>query len=166
MVVEPPLLSHLEDRISAMCKAGDARWTALLGQWLVGVGVLRYKHLNLSTVLKITPSTVHSFCTKGKQAKLRRDFTGVSLRPSPTASRGPNLGLINFSCCLLPGENTAAWFLTCEAAPGPGLSRCARPRTNSEPSWRNHPCSLATRGGGLEPPWGCWRTFLSPNWPP
>ena len=59
MVVEPPLLSHLEDRISAMCKAGDARWTALLGQWLVGVGVLRYKHLNLSTVLKITPSTVH-----------------------------------------------------------------------------------------------------------
>ena len=74
MVVEPPLLSHLEDRISAMCKAGDARWTALLGQWLVGVGVLRYKHLNLSTVLKITPSTVHCFCTKGKQAKLRQGF--------------------------------------------------------------------------------------------
>ena len=57
-----------------MCKAGDARWTALLGQWLVGVGVLRYKHLNLSTVLKITPSTVHCFCTKGKQAKLRQGF--------------------------------------------------------------------------------------------
>ena len=74
MVVEPPLLPHLEDRISAMCKAGDARWTALLGQWLVGVGVLRYKHLNLSTVLKITPSTVHCFCTKGKQAKLRQGF--------------------------------------------------------------------------------------------
>ena len=74
MVVEPPLLSHLEDRISAMCKAGDARWTALLGQWLVGVGVLRHKHLNLSTVLKITPSTVHCFCTKGKQAKLRQGF--------------------------------------------------------------------------------------------
>ena len=74
MVVEPPLLSHLEDRISAMCKAGDARWTALLGQWLVGVGVLRYKHLNLSTVLKITPSTVHCFCTTGKQAKLRQGF--------------------------------------------------------------------------------------------
>ena len=57
-----------------MCKAGDARWTALLGQWLVGVGVLRCKHLNLSTVLKITPSTVHCFCAKGKQAKLRRGF--------------------------------------------------------------------------------------------
>ena len=57
-----------------MCKAGDTRWTALLGQWLVGVGVLRYKHLNLSTVLKITPSTVHCFCTKGKQAKLRQGF--------------------------------------------------------------------------------------------
>ena len=57
-----------------MCKAGDARWTALLGQWLVGVGVLRYKHLNLSSVLKITPSTVHCFCAKGKQAKLRRGF--------------------------------------------------------------------------------------------
>ena len=67
MVVEPPLLSHLEDRILAMCRARDARWT-LLGQWLVGVGVLRYKRLNLSTVLKITPSTVHCFCTKGKQA--------------------------------------------------------------------------------------------------
>ena len=35
---------------------------------------LRYKHLNLSTVLKITPSTVHCFCTKGKQAKLRQGF--------------------------------------------------------------------------------------------
>ena len=55
-----------------MCKAGDARWTALLGQWLVKVGVLRYKRLNLSTVLKITPSTVRCFCAKGKQAKLRR----------------------------------------------------------------------------------------------
>ena len=74
MVVEPPLVSHLEDRIAAMCKAGDARRTALLGQWLVGVGVLRHKHLNLSSVLKITPSTVHCFCAKGKQAKLRRGF--------------------------------------------------------------------------------------------
>ena len=78
MVVEPPLLSHLEDRISAMCKAGDARWTALLGQWLLGMGVLQYKHLNkhlnLSIILKITPSTVHCFCTKGKQAKLRQGF--------------------------------------------------------------------------------------------
>ena len=74
MVVEPPLVSHLEDRIAAMCKAGDARWTALLGQWLVGVGVLRYKHPNLSPVLKITPSTVHCFCAKDKQAKLRRGF--------------------------------------------------------------------------------------------
>ena len=59
-----------------MCKAGDARWTALLGQWLVGVGVLRYEHLNLSSVLKITPSTVHCFCAKGKQAKLE---TGILL---------------------------------------------------------------------------------------
>ena len=32
------------------------------------------QHLNLSTVLKITPSTVHCFCTKGKQAKLRQGF--------------------------------------------------------------------------------------------
>ena len=31
-------------------------------------------HLNLSTVRKITPSTVHCFCTKGKQAKLRQGF--------------------------------------------------------------------------------------------
>ncbi|CAE7271839.1 unnamed protein product [Symbiodinium natans] len=72
--VEPPLLSHLEERIVALCRAGDARWTALLGQWLVGAGVLRYKHLHLSTVLKITASTVHCYCTRGKQAKLRSGF--------------------------------------------------------------------------------------------
>ena len=64
----------------------------------------------------------------------------MSLRPSPTASRGLNLGLINFSCCLLPGENTAAWFLTCEAAPGPGLSRrdpvLEEPSLLTSYSWR------------------------------
>ena len=74
MVVEAPLVSHLKDRISAMCKLEDARWTALLGQWLAGVGALRYKHLNLSIAIKIPPSTVHCFCTKGRQAKLRREF--------------------------------------------------------------------------------------------
>ena len=38
MVVEPPLVSHLEDRVAAMCKAGDARWTALFGAVACGSG--------------------------------------------------------------------------------------------------------------------------------
>ena len=152
MVVEPPLVSHLEDRISAMCRAGDARWTALLGQWLVGVGVLRYKHLNLSTVLKITPSTVHCFCTKGKQAKLRRGFYWCVPATFSNSFAWTKPWVDQFQLLSLSGRSTAAWFLTCEVAPGLGLSRCARPRTNSEPSWRSHLCSLATRGGGLEPP--------------
>ena len=45
------LCSNSRHRIT---KSGDARWAAL---WLLGVGVLWYKHLRLSTVLRITPAT-------------------------------------------------------------------------------------------------------------
>ena len=39
-----------------------------------GVGVLRHKLLHLSHVLKITSSTVHCYCCRGKQPKLQGGF--------------------------------------------------------------------------------------------
>ena len=58
----------------AMCKSGDARWTALLGQWLVGVGVLRYKRLRLSTVLKVRCSLL---ALEGNSPSSEEDFIGA-----------------------------------------------------------------------------------------
>ena len=68
----PPALGV--DRVVAMSKLWGARWTALLGQCFVGVGVLRHKLLHLSHVLKITSSTVHCYCSRKKQPKLQGGF--------------------------------------------------------------------------------------------
>ena len=152
-----------------MCKAGDARWTAFLGQWLVGVGVLRYKRLNLSTVLKITPSTVHCFCTKGKQAKLRRGFYWCVPATFSNSFAWTKTWVDQFQLLMLlsPARRKHCGLVfDMRGRPWSRLESVRATQDEFRAVWRNHLCSLATRGGGLEPPWGCWRTFLSPNWPP
>ncbi|CAJ1421509.1 unnamed protein product [Effrenium voratum] len=51
------MVNRLERRIVQMFEAGEERWSALLGGWLVMSGVLRYKH--------------------GKQKKLRQGFSFI-----------------------------------------------------------------------------------------
>ena len=53
---------------------GDARWSALLGSWFIGLGVLRYRHIQRGKPLKITESMMHAICHKGKQKTLRAGF--------------------------------------------------------------------------------------------
>ncbi|CAE7752814.1 unnamed protein product [Symbiodinium sp. CCMP2592] len=73
-LAEPPMLVHLEKVIEDRCIMGDPRWTAMLGQWMQASSCMRYAHLRRSEVLRITGSTVHAFCNKGKQGRLRQGF--------------------------------------------------------------------------------------------
>ena len=72
--VSPLTVAHLENR-----RTGDARWSALLGSWFIGFGVLRYRHqIQRGKLLKIMGSMMHAFCHKGKQKTL----DGLLLRHS------------------------------------------------------------------------------------
>lgn len=73
-VIVPPMWPYLEERVEALHAAGDERWTALLACWLVGAGCLRYKHIQRSGFRKITRSTAHCHCPKGKQSRLCSGF--------------------------------------------------------------------------------------------
>ncbi|CAJ1359411.1 unnamed protein product, partial [Effrenium voratum] len=74
VVVEPPMLLTLEGRIIEMQQARDPAWTAALSSWLVASGCLRYKHLCLSTPVKISREFFHGHCRKGKQSHNRQGF--------------------------------------------------------------------------------------------
>ena len=74
VVVEPPMLLTLEGRIIEMQQARDPAWTAALSSWLVASGCLRYKHLSLSTPVKISREFFHGHCLKGKQSHNRQGF--------------------------------------------------------------------------------------------
>ena len=43
IVLEPPMLAHLEEKIERLQRVKDPAWMALLGSWLVGAGWLRYR---------------------------------------------------------------------------------------------------------------------------
>ena len=54
--------------------ASDPLWMPLLGAWLAAVGCIRFGHLENSVVERMTQSTVHCYCKKGKQASRRGGF--------------------------------------------------------------------------------------------
>ena len=66
--------SLLEQKIVTCHQQGDARWAPLLGSWLVAFGCVRYKHVERSVVMRISRSSVHLWCARGKQAHKRQGF--------------------------------------------------------------------------------------------
>ena len=73
-VVEPVMLLKMEQRMEELYTQGDDRWRALLAAWMLYGGILRHKHLTRAEVRKVTMSTVHAHCIKGKQRRLRKGF--------------------------------------------------------------------------------------------
>eukprot|EP00439_Symbiodinium_sp_Y106_P034627 s3674_g4.t1 len=69
---EPFMPSLLEQKIVTYHQQGDARWAPLLGSWLVAFGCVRYKHVERSVVIRISRSSVHLWCARGKQAHKRQ----------------------------------------------------------------------------------------------
>eukprot|EP00434_Breviolum_minutum_P029334 symbB.v1.2.025947.t1/scaffold2554.1/size89898/9 len=74
IVVAPPMLAFTEETIERMQSSGNERWTALLGNWLIAVGCLRYRHVLRASPRRISMSTMHCFCWRGKQRANRQGF--------------------------------------------------------------------------------------------
>ncbi|CAE7330632.1 unnamed protein product, partial [Symbiodinium sp. CCMP2456] len=65
------MLRFLEEKIELAHFYGDAKWTALLGSWLVAAGCLRYRHLQVSEPRRFSSTAFYGHCRRGKQAHLR-----------------------------------------------------------------------------------------------
>lgn len=75
VLVAPPMMIHLEERIEAMHGVGDPKWIAALAAWMSAAGCLRYRHLVRSYPRKLSKSTMRCTCKKGKQRRLRGGFS-------------------------------------------------------------------------------------------
>ena len=73
-VLEPPMVKILELAIQQRFEAKDPSWRALLGLWCCGFGVLRFVHVNRSRPMRLSKSTFHFHCIKGKQRTVRSGF--------------------------------------------------------------------------------------------
>lgn len=74
VVIEPGMIAHLEEGIAIAEGNHDPEWLALLTNWLCAVGGLRHRHIQLSTPQRLSASTLHSWCSQGKQAHARKGF--------------------------------------------------------------------------------------------
>ncbi len=73
-VVLPPMLAHLEEQIELQHRMNNPNWLALVGSWVIAMGVVRHKHLSRSLPRRITLAYVHLHCSRGKQRRLRSGF--------------------------------------------------------------------------------------------
>ena len=92
-VISPPMLMFLEEQAEQMCRSGDDRWSCLLGSWMVATGCMRYRHLTRSSPRRVSMSTFHASCSRGKQRASRKGFDLAlpgdnSLPASPGLSNG------------------------------------------------------------------------------
>ena len=74
LVVVPPMWPFLEERVEQLWRVNDEQWTCLLAAWIIGAGCLRYKHVQRATLRKLSRSTLHCKCPKGKQSRTRTGF--------------------------------------------------------------------------------------------
>ncbi|CAE7222905.1 unnamed protein product [Symbiodinium sp. CCMP2592] len=73
-VAEPPMLEVLETKIEQLYNSNNPQWRALLGLWACCFGVLRLTHVNRSSPRRLSRSTFHFRCSKGKQKGHRQGF--------------------------------------------------------------------------------------------
>ena len=73
--VAPPMLRFLEEKVERLHATGEPRWSALLASWIAAAGCLRQKHIARSQPRKLTRSTLHCECSRGKQRQLRKGFS-------------------------------------------------------------------------------------------
>ena len=71
----PWMASRLEEKIVAAQGASDPLWIPSLRAWLAAFGCIRFGHLERSVVERISQSTVHCDCKKGKHDPKWNAFT-------------------------------------------------------------------------------------------
>ena len=75
VVAEPGMIPFLEAGIITAAEHNNPEWMALLANWLCAVGCLRHRHITKSSPQRLSASTVHAWCSQGKQAHSRNGFT-------------------------------------------------------------------------------------------
>ena len=68
------MLPFLEQAIAQCWEQSNPKWSALLSSWLIAVGVMRHQHLLRSEPVRLSRSTLHLWCEKGKQSSKRGGF--------------------------------------------------------------------------------------------
>ncbi|CAE7363164.1 unnamed protein product, partial [Symbiodinium sp. CCMP2592] len=68
------MLEQLETRIEQLYNSNNPQWRALLGLWACCFGVLRLTHVARSSPRRLSRSTFHFHCSKGKQRGNRNGF--------------------------------------------------------------------------------------------
>ena len=74
VVIAPPMLAVTEETIERTQRTGNEKWTALLGCWMISTGCLRYRHIQRASPKRLSISTMHCFCWRGKQKANRTGF--------------------------------------------------------------------------------------------
>ena len=105
------MLLKMEQRMEELYTQGDDRWQALLAAWMLYGGVLRHKHLTRAEVRKVTMSTVHAHCIKGKQRRARASTSACpdGWQPGGTGRRP---GSMTLPWCRRSRRQTAGWSLS------------------------------------------------------
>ena len=73
-VAEPPMLALLERQIEQLYNSRNPQWRAMLRLWACGFGVLRLVHLSRASPRRLSRSTFHFHCGRGKQKGNRHGF--------------------------------------------------------------------------------------------
>ena len=75
VVAEPGMIPFLEAGIITAAEHNNPEWMALLANWLCAVGCLRHRHITKSSPQRLSASTIHAWCSQGKQAHSRNGFS-------------------------------------------------------------------------------------------
>ena len=105
VVAEPGMIAFLERGIVAAADHNNPEWMALLANWLCAIGCLRHRHLTKSTPQRLSASTLHAWCSQGKQAHSRSGFAWSA--PSEFSNGFPWAQRVLDAIQALPAEKQA-----------------------------------------------------------
>eukprot|EP00435_Cladocopium_sp_Y103_P023794 s3438_g5.t2 len=85
-VLPPPIVRHLDDLVERC--VDYTYWTAVLSAWFMIMGMVRFAHLQRSTLVAWTSETLTMWCRKGKQLGNRLVSFGVCRAGRPYDIQG------------------------------------------------------------------------------
>ena len=73
-VLVPTMVPILEQAVQDMYQANNPLWRVLVGLWCCMTGCLRFEHLRRASPMRLSRSTFHFHCNRGKQRGNRAGF--------------------------------------------------------------------------------------------
>ena len=157
VVAEPGMIPFLEAGIITAAEHNNPEWMALLANWLCAVGCLRHRHITKSSPQRLSASTVHAWCSQGKQARSRNGFTwSAPCRVHQWFSVGSESDRRSKSC---PKRSSrpVVWPSTGKGSPTLSRRSRRRPSSSSRTMSMMRGISQHTHGDGWHLQWVCSR---------